>query len=249
MATGIFSAETEEEFLSFERNYTEHTRVETEPDTPDSYLNEESEDPEFSSAVKLGSDPDFEEQRMVNKFANESCGCKLGPKDTPCSSQLTKETILEHRENCLELDKVELDMAVLGQLQALGRSVNSEDNSQRQMYLEFLFHGKQICWKTFLFLHTLSLKRYQNLVTHYNSLGLVPREHGNKHMAPHNCLPFCEVQAIVSFIKNFAEVHALPLPGRMPNHKDKALLLPSDITKSEVYRQYKQAWALESPHK
>ena len=32
----------------------------------------------------------------------------------------------------------------------------------------------------------------------------------------------------------------------MPNHKEKALLLPSDISKSEVYRQYKQAYIMKS---
>ena len=55
-----------------------------------------------------------------------------------------------------------------------------------------------------------------------------------------------DIKAIEIFIANFAEVHALPLPGRMPNHKDKALLLPSDISKSEVYRQYKQACASDT---
>ena len=32
----------------------------------------------------------------------------------------------------------------------------------------------------------------------------------------------------------------------MPNHKDKVLLLPYDVSKSEVYRQYKQACILKS---
>ena len=58
-------------------------------------------------------------------------------------------------------------------------------------------------------------------------------------------MAFADVQDIVAFIERLAEIHALPLPGRMPNHKDKALL-PSDISKSEVYRQYKQACILNS---
>ena len=66
------------------------------------------------------------------------------------------------------------------------------------------------------------------------------------HTPPHNCTAFADNQDIVAFIERLAEVHALPLPGRMPNHKDKARLLPSDISKSEVYRQYKQACILKS---
>ena len=68
------------------------------------------------------------------------------------------------------------------------------------------------------------------------------RAHRNLHRVPHNRLPFDEVQA---FIKTFAEVHALPLPGRMPNHKEKALLLPSAISKVEVHRRYQEACAVD----
>ena len=38
-----------------------------------------------------------------------------------------------------------------------------------------------------------------------------------------------------------AETHALPLPGHLPNHKDRAMLLPSDMPKSKVYREYLKA--------
>ena len=32
----------------------------------------------------------------------------------------------------------------------------------------------------------------------------------------------------------------MPLPGRLPSHKDKVMILPSDITKNFVYSKYKQ---------
>jgi len=54
------------------------------------------------------------------------------------------------------------------------------------------------------------------------------------------------VQDNVAFIQQFAEIDALLLPGRMLNHKDKALLLPSDMSKCEVYRQYKDVCIMES---
>ena len=85
------------------------------------------------------------------------------------------------------------------------------------------------------------LKKFRNLLVHYNN-GLVAREHGNTSKSPHNCIAFSDIQEMVAFIERLAEIHALPLPGRMPNHKNKALLLPSDISKSEIYRQYKQAF-------
>ena len=178
----------------------------------------------------------------------ETYKCKLGPKQTPCSNLFSKQTIIDQREKCFELEKFELDMAVLGQLQAISRSIKDGEPAQRHNYIEFLFHGIRVCRETFIFLHTLSLKKYRNLLVHYSNFGLVPREHGNRHCTPHNRVPFGDVQAIVTFITRFAEVHALPLPGRLPNHRTKALLLPSDVSKSEVYRQYKEACATELSH-
>lgn len=243
MASGIFSPETEEEFLSFERDYTGVAQVQSqhasEPDSDDS--DESSESGHSEDLADYGSDPEAEkEQECVDKFVRESCGCEFGSKLTPCSSLFSKELIIDQREKCLELEKSELDMAVIGQLQAFNRHANS-DKSARHKYVEFLFNGKRICRTTFLFLHTLSLKRYRNLLVHYNQVGLVPREHGNRHKTPHNRVAYDHIEAIRTFITNFAEVHALPLPGRMPNCKSKALLLPSHLSKSEVYRQYKQS--------
>ncbi len=90
----------------------------------------------------------------------------------------SEETSLDQRENCFELEKFELDMVVLGQLQAFKRSI---EPAQRQQYIEFLFSGKRVCRDTFMFLHTLSQKKYCNLLVHYSKAGLVSREHGNLH--------------------------------------------------------------------
>ena len=49
-----------------------------------------------------------------------------------------------------------------------------------------------------------------------------------------------------SFLCNFATVHALLLPDRVPgNFDERRVLLPSDISKQFVYRKYKEA-CLES---
>ena len=43
-------------------------------------------------------------------------------------------------------------------------------------------------------------------------------------------------------IEKFADIHALPLPGRLQTHKDyRIMLLPSDMSKSAVYRFYEKA--------
>ena len=44
-----------------------------------------------------------------------------------------------------------------------------------------------------------------------------------------------------SFIENYARAHVLPVPGRLPNTKNKVLHLPSDMSKMFVFRKYKEA--------
>ena len=79
-----------------------------------------------------------------------------------------------------------------------------------------------------MFLHTLSLKKYRNLLEHHTSHGICPREHGNLHNVPHNRIDLSVLKDVVAFIQKYAEIHAMPLPGRLPNQKaDKSLLLQS----------------------
>ena len=46
---------------------------------------------------------DKEEDDAIAKFVAETCGCTLGPKKSPCSSQLSRDTITLARNNCLQL--------------------------------------------------------------------------------------------------------------------------------------------------
>lgn len=66
--------------------------------------------------------------------------------------------------------------------------------------------------------------------------------HKNKGKSPHNQTDYETVLDIKKFIETFADNHALPLPGRLPAFKDyRVMLLPSDMTKSAVYRNYVKA--------
>lgn len=63
--------------------------------------------------------------------------------------------------------------------------------------------------------------------------------HGNCKRRPWNAAKFEDKERTIKFITNYAEVNALPLPGRMPHYNDyDIMLLPSDTTKATVYRNY-----------
>ena len=128
------------------------------------------------------------ESSRVRNFLRNSCGCKLGPKGNACSTQFAHEAVIEQRENCAMLEKEALDMLILGQFQAHSSTTES-DGTNRQHYIAFYYSGKHICRNFFLFIHSISLKRYRNLLEHHHKHGSAQRVHGNKHRAPHNRLP------------------------------------------------------------
>ena len=65
------------------------------------------------------------------------------------------------------------------------------------------------------------------------------RVHGNCRRKPWNVASLADKERAVKFITNYAEVHALPLPGHMPRFNDYSImLLPSDTTKASVPRNY-----------
>ena len=159
----IFPIETEEEFLSFERGYTGSILHEYEQNSGSEEDDVKSDADELeslnASATVAISDPEaVKEQQHVNKFMSETCNCKLGPKLTPCSDMLSRETIVDQREKCFKLEKCELDMVVLGQLQAFSRNIHDDEPVRRHAYIEFLFRGRRVCRKTYVLVHFESKK-------------------------------------------------------------------------------------------
>ena len=47
------------------------------------------------------------EQMKVDEFFSESCGCKWGPCSVACSSVISKEAVIQTRNNCLQMTKNE----------------------------------------------------------------------------------------------------------------------------------------------
>jgi hypothetical protein len=76
-------------------------------------------------------------------------------------------------------------------------------------------------------------------VKHYQSNGVCVRLHGNVKRSPWNAASLADKERAVQFINNYAEVHAIPLPGRMPKFYDyNVMLLPTSISKASVHRNY-----------
>lgn len=93
----------------------------------------------------------------------------------------------------------------------------------------------------FLFSYPCGLRRFKNLLNHYNLHGVEVRKHGssNKSVSNPTSIQPEEITKVVELIKFLADRIALPLPGRLPKFKDyKIMKLPSNETKSSVYQKY-----------
>lgn len=93
---------------------------------------------------------DEKEIQKVDQFFSDSCKCQQGPKGTLCSTALLKELILTTRNNCHQLTRHELDLAVMAQINALrtptsDRDHELHDSSKVSANMLFFIHGIPIC--------------------------------------------------------------------------------------------------------
>ena len=87
--------------------------------------------------------------------------------------------------------------------------------------------------KHFIFLHGISKHFVLAIKNHFLDNGISTREHGNTGNHPKHTLSFRTILGILQFIQNYAEQHAILLPGRIPQFKwdDVKILSSSDTRK------------------
>ena len=99
-------------------------------------------------------------------------------------------------------------------------------------------HKKQS--KTDVLNHSrISQDKLTGIIKFYKEHGLAPRMRRGGRVVTKRVLSFEDIQRIVRFITNFADVFAMPLPGRIPGFKRTDIsVLPTTETKSSVWRKY-----------
>ena len=121
-----------------------------------------------------------EEKAKVDNFTAKTCNCHFGPKSTPCSTLFDREIIAKTRMNCREMNKAQLTLVVLANLEA---HQHHHDQESSRTHIDYYFHGHKVCKDLFLFVHSVGSKQYKNLVSHFIENGLTLRTHGNtKHL-------------------------------------------------------------------
>ena len=184
-------------------------------------------------------DIDFRDVEKVEEFCRRGCGCSLN-----CAAAFTQKHYLATRANAQQLERKELDMAVMGQVMAFTFCSQVPHNTlkyrhqvkQRERNASAFYHnGLRVCKRTFLFLHDIGDFRLKAIRAQYVAEGLVPRVHGHTGRVAPNALVLEEVKGIITFVMQYVETNAILLPGRIPGYKrDDIKLLPSSCTKRAV---------------
>lgn len=171
-------------------------------------------------------------------FIEQTCGCTMGTKGSPCSSLFPLDYYVARKLQVADLTPKELDLVITGSLMSV---VNTQDDikdgrhktsKRKRTFCSFQFDGQRVCQVTYRFLLSIGNYRLKSLKSNLMHYGLTPRVNGNTGKLPHNVTSFEEIQRIVKFITNFAEDHAILLPGRIPGYKrDDIKLLPCNVSK------------------
>lgn len=125
------------------------------------------------------------EDGIIASFVASGCTCKYGKGKTPCHTQFTATQYRHSRDECRVLTRDELDLVVMGQLQALTKrdtltQKERATNAERiQTSTVYQFGGHEVCSKTFCFLHSMGKSKLDAIKKSWMDNGLRPRKHGN----------------------------------------------------------------------
>ena len=179
------------------------------------------------------------DEEVCNEFLRHTCGCKKAA-GSPCSSLFPLEHYVTLRAQSALLTRNELDMVLLGSIMSTtlddSHSVKDgrhKDAKRRKTSSNFMHHGHNVCKVTFSFLHGIGINhRTLAMRKHYQEKGLEPRTHQNSRRLPPRTLSFDDINRVVKYLQQYAEQHAILLPGRVPGIKrDDVKMLPSSNSK------------------
>ncbi len=114
------------------------------------------------------------------------------------------------------------------------QNTNHKPKKRVKTSTKFLWKGKPVCKKLFLFIHAIKKPKWSYLKKRYLKYGVEPRQHQNKiKPVNNNAINTEERKTIVEFIRDYAKQNA------QNANSDSHILLPSDNTVKSIYRLFK----------
>ena len=125
---------------------------------------------------------------------------------------------------------------ILHQLQTVTYSHHS--NKTERHVNNYMYHETRICRQTFCFVITVTEKKLNTLKAHFKDKSAWEHQKAAK-----NTTCTTEIEAVNSFIGNYAIVTAINLPRTGTRYKsDNVPVLPTGHNEQYVYQQYCLVW-------
>uniref|UniRef100_A0A1X7VKS5 Uncharacterized protein n=1 Tax=Amphimedon queenslandica TaxID=400682 RepID=A0A1X7VKS5_AMPQE len=180
---------------------------------------------------------DLQEEEDLSKFFEHGCGCSDN-----CYALFSHSYIKTFRCDIQAMAKPVQEIAIMSQMAATSTMGGlSTGNHRRQRERgNFLRSCIKVIRVTYLKLHACGKSRFEEIMKNYRMNGLIPRVHGNAGKTPNHALTYDDILWVVAFISNYAGVHGISLPGRIPGMKsyENKKFLPCSTSKRQVYLEY-----------
>lgn len=120
-----------------------------------------------------------------------------------------------------------------------GVSTHARKSTERlRPFVKFYIRGRAVCRAMFFFCYCLTEKKFKRLMKIYKEIGVAEVRHGGRCKRSYKVTPFEESEKAFKFIQNYADNHALFLPGRQSTQYRICKLLPTNESKKSVYELY-----------
>uniref|UniRef100_A0A1X7U1T6 Uncharacterized protein n=1 Tax=Amphimedon queenslandica TaxID=400682 RepID=A0A1X7U1T6_AMPQE len=187
---------------------------------------------------------DLQEEEELSMLFEHGCGCSDN-----CYSLFSHSYIKTYRCDIEAMAKPVQEIAIMSQTAAtstmggLSTGNHRRQKERKRQFFTFMHQGHKICRVTFLKLHAFGKSRFEEIMKNYRMNGLIPRVHGNAGKTPNHALTYDDILRVVAFIRNYAEVHGISLPGRIPGMKsyENKKFLPCSTSKRQVYLEYAES--------
>ena len=189
--------------------------------------------------------------KEIKKITDFSCKCTQSQQGQ-CIKSLDPDTIYTVRLSMQEMTHYEKDLILLGKISAstvttelTQKSKKVQQTVRQRPRTQWAVNGVKVCRIAFQFIHNISNMKLNEVMKWFKENGLTPRQKKSGGRREKNSLCHDDIVRVVTFIKNYAEDHAISLPGRVAGQKNFSVrLLPTNTTKNAVFHLYKDAMTM-----
>ncbi|CAG8589852.1 19669_t:CDS:2 [Cetraspora pellucida] len=175
-----------------------------------------------------------DDEAYLKKLQEKQCCQKL------CITKIDMQEALNRYREIKAMSQIESNFCFLGMIDASVRfGMLNNGTSKTYLTTNYNFSGISVCQNAWLIIYGIGRARWESLRAHYQQHGLASKIHKLSGCVSNFAIPFAVVLHVLKFIKNFANQHGLPSPGRsFRDNTREVIYLPACESKRSLFRLY-----------